>query len=245
MDLVYILKHGDDNESLKYSLRSIEKYAPDFGKIIMIGGKPNWIQNVEYIRIPQMFQRKWLNAKLNFMTACYSPIVSNDFVLMNDDFILNKPIKNWQESLAKVKNTIDEQIAEYNQIDLYNNYTKAFEKLLEPLKLALGKDILYNYELHIPMIVNKQKFQEMIKCPEIKDIMDYDLALYRSIYGNYSSAPFNQIIDDVKLEEKTDFATVDTEWISVFDRYIGNLAEFPLFNKFLAEKFPDKCRYEI
>lgn len=47
-DLVYILKQSDINPDLKFSLRSIEKFCT-YRKVWIVGYKPSWIKNVEYL----------------------------------------------------------------------------------------------------------------------------------------------------------------------------------------------------
>ena len=94
-DFVYIVKESEDNEELRYSLRSISKFYPS-NKIWIVGYKPSWIQNVNYIPVKQDCGDKWKNSVNNIIKACESEEISNDFILMNDDFIIlkkNKPLE--------------------------------------------------------------------------------------------------------------------------------------------------------
>ena len=60
MDLVYIVKNSEVNEDLRYSLRSVAKFVPH-DKIWIVGYKPSWVQNVEYLPVPQNLGSKWKN----------------------------------------------------------------------------------------------------------------------------------------------------------------------------------------
>lgn len=251
MDLVYIIKNGDENEELKFSLRSIEKFAPEYDKIFIVGYKPNWLNNkISYI---PTFQKSclggWINARNNIITACKSPQISADFILMNDDFILTRPIKDWHESLSKAKNTLDEQIAEWNKIGLISDYTRAFIKTNNLLFLMgleqLGIKQAMNYELHIPMIINREKFLSMLNKSVINMIFDTSsVVLYRSLYGNICNIGYNELIKDVKLY-KTDVAKISTEWISTLDGIIGSYSSHPVLNKFLDKNLANKSSFEL
>lgn len=246
MDLVFLVRPGDENEELRTSLRSIEKYAPKHDSIIIVGYKPTWLNDqIIYIPTNQSSRLKgWMNAKLNLLVACKSPKVSDNFILMNDDFILTRPIENWEDSILKVKNTIAEQIIEYNQIQLNSRYSRSFSETLALLRRLKGDLDFYNYELHIPMIINKRKFIDLLKDARISNAMSHVVTLYRSIYGNMYSAEFNEIMDDVKFYDN-DPKEITTEWISTFDGWIGDPEKYPVLNKFIDEHFSEKCSFEI
>jgi hypothetical protein len=245
-DLVYIVRSGDENEELRTSLRSIEKYAPKHDGIVIVGYKPTWLNDkITYIPTNQTSRLEgWLNAKLNLLVACKSPKISDNFILMNDDFIATRPITDWNESLLKVKNTIPEQITEYNNIQLNSRYTRAFAQTLSLLRQLKGDLDFYNYELHIPMIINKRKFLDLLKDTRIANAMSNVVTLYRSIYGNMYSVEFNEIMEDVKFYDN-DPKEIATEWISTFDNWIGDPTTYPVLNKFIDDNFPEKSSFEV
>jgi len=247
MDLVYIIANGNENEDLKYSLRSIAKYAPPFDNIWIAGYKPDWLN--EYMgHIPTIQTSeysRYAKARLNILAACNTRAVSKDFILMNDDFILTKPIESWEKSILKIKNTLDKQAQIYIEKNMISEYTKAFSKCSDLIKELSNKEIAYNYELHIPMIINKKKFLDMFTNKDIIKYMRNNLVfLYRSFYGNLYNVKFDDIIDDVKINLNVDCNKFESEWISIFDAYIGN-SRYKKFNKFIQDQFPNKCIYEI
>ena len=91
-----------DNNELKYSLRSIEKYAPWFRNIYIVtnGQVPNWLNltnsRVKLIKHEEIFQNKTHLPTFN-SAAIETHIhrikgLSKYFVYFNDDLLLTKPI---------------------------------------------------------------------------------------------------------------------------------------------------------
>jgi hypothetical protein len=85
MDFVYICKPGD-NEELRYSIRSVLYSFPD-ANIWLVGGKPSWYSG-NYIYVDQK-HHKYANAINNLHAICDSNEISEEFVLMNDDFFIS------------------------------------------------------------------------------------------------------------------------------------------------------------
>ena len=247
MDLVYMVRRGDKNEDLKMSLRSIDKFAPSFDNVRIFGYKPTWINDsVKYVPTRQLDRiGKWKNCQTNLLAVCSDPSVSENFILMNDDFILTRPIQDWNESLNKVKNTFEEQIEEYKRVGPDTGYTRFFSESLDFTKKISGKNIVMNFELHIPMIFNKTKLLNMLEMEEIKSFMkDNWVMFYRSLYGNIYT-DIKETMKDVKIYPATeDSDKFDTEWISVDDNIIGWESWAPKLNKYLNNLFPNKSRFE-
>jgi len=245
MDIVYMVRNGDQNEDLRYSLRSIAKNAPEFDKIHIVGYKPRWVSDdvLYYPTSQNSAVSKNRNTTMNLMAAYNIPKISDDFILMNDDFILIRPIQDWNESLNKVKNTLEEQIKEYRKFGVYSKYAKTFEDCLPLIKEISGRNVPYNYEQHFPIIINRSKFNTIFNdIRVINYINSHDIVLKRSLYGNAAGLPFDKQSDDVKIRSG-DPNEFTTDWISVFDNYIGNPRK-PKLNKFLNNLFPEKCKYE-
>lgn len=244
MDLVYLVRNGDKNEDLRVSLRSIAKYKPDFDNIWIVGYKPSWVNdNVGYVETGNPNRLAWKNARDNLVIACQTDEISEDFILMNDDFVLTKPIKSWTKSINKVMNTFEDQIKYYNDIKLTSNYTKAFSNCVDLIKKLSGKRKIYNYERHAPMIINKKKFLDLYNNKLVQEYINNSIVwLYRSFYGNIYDIKFETIADDVKLDNK-DYQETNDEWLSFFDNYVGNV-KYPRLNKYLSSNFSNRCIYE-
>ncbi len=245
MDLVYIVRNGDDNEELRASLRSIEKYAPKYDNVIIVGYKPEWVSD-KVIYIPTHQRKKsskWENSRNNLITACKSPLVSEYFILMNDDFIATRPIIDWSESLLKAKNTLQEQILKWEEKNITSDYTKSFNKMVDFISDITGQSTPINYDLHIPMIINKTKFNNLLENPKVIEFIENNkIILYRSLYGNVYNIPILEFIEDVKYY-RAEPKEITTEWISLFDGCIGS-KKFPKLNSFLYKTFDKKSIYE-
>ena len=99
MDILYYIGGGSmhNNNELRYSLRSLQKHCRDLGKVWVVGNKPDFLQNVEYVWLEDK-DGWWKNAFSKTMKAIESGI-SDKFLLMNDDFICwmilrQKPIRH-------------------------------------------------------------------------------------------------------------------------------------------------------
>ncbi len=246
MDLVYIVKAEEKNEDLRYSLRSVAKFVPH-DKIWIIGYKPSWVTNVEYIPVAQNLGSKWKNSVNNIIQACQCDNISDNFILMNDDFFAIKPIENLEESVNLSLGDMSNIVSKHKKKKVDSNWGKAFvyiDQLLE----SLGVERPYcNYETHTPMMINKKKYLEAMNLPEVKAFMKTSKVLHkRSLYGNLNKIETKTLSKDVKLFQKKDDTLERAkicDWISVYDGQVGNF-KFTKLNNMLYTLFPDPCEYE-
>lgn len=246
-DLVYIVKKDENNPDLKMSLRSVDKFCT-FRKIWIVGYKPSWVQNVEYIPTDQP-GNKWNNSCINWKTACENKNISEDFVLMNDDFFALHPIRDWKSSLNVCLGSFDDEARKYKHTK-FSKWQGGFvfgTELLDSLKCSTR----YNFESHIPMVINKKNYLNMLKLPEIQEYMKTNKVLhkrtmYKNLYPDFEySLP--KKIRDVKVRLNCDLLSLwlEEDWLSVFDNVVGNVSSYPKLNIFLDSMFPNKCRFEI
>lgn len=246
IDLVYIVKHSDRNDDLKYSLRSIEKFC-NYRKVWIIGYKPKWVQNVEYVETQQT-GTKWQNSMLNWETACKTEGISDNFILMNDDFIAIRPIYDMVNDINACLTSINLQAEKYSHRRA-SKWQTGFV-LARDLLMALNIQTRFNMEAHIPFLVNKENYLKMLKLPEIQQFDNTKVLHKRSIYYNLyynNSIKQPRRIKDVKIALHRDLSDLylSENWISVFDDVIGNVLKFPRINDFLRKLFPDKCSFEV
>lgn len=247
-DLVYILKESDSNPDLIMSLRSIENFCT-YRNVWVIGYKPSWLKNVKYIQTIQK-GNKWNNSCLNWKTACECSEISDDFVLMNDDFIALRPIHNWKESLNVCLGSVIDEAAKWRRKSKASRWQNGFIYAEELLNRCHAKTC-YNYESHIPIMVNKNNYLKFLDMRPIKEFMETGKVLHkRSLYMNLyhdSDLSFPHKIKDVKISLGYDLTDnyLKENWISVFDDVIGNSFKFPKINKFLEAMFPNKSNFEI
>ena len=167
MDVVYICRSGP-NEELRYSIRSVEKNLPH-NNIWVIGQSPEWYKG-SFIEVKNV-NSKYPNARANLDALIRSKLITEDFILMNDDFFIMRPIEKisyfYEGTLLEraERNELLTTTGAYTQL-LYNTHDKL---------VKMGIEEPLNYEMHIPMIMNKKKLKEVLK---------NKACLWRSLYGN-------------------------------------------------------------
>jgi hypothetical protein len=223
MDIVYPLKTYP-SQDLLYSVRSIAENLPH-NKVFFAGGYPVWAKDVIYVPTTQN-GHKWSNAKGNINTACEWDMLSDDFILMNDDFYLMRPIdelKNYHNGIIK------EMVKRFP----LSSYRKRLEKTQEYLE-SIGITEPVSFELHLPITYNKEK----LKFVQTEHNPKGDYAT-RSIYGNLYLTEAEYLEKDVKKYDKDHTIGDDETWVSSSDRFIAT----PEFRK-IRYKYKVKCRYE-
>lgn len=247
-DLVYILKPSENNLDLKMSLRSICKFC-NFRKVWLVGYKPQWVKNVRYIPTTQN-QDKWKNSIINYMAACKCNDISENFILMNDDFFALRPIRNWKENLNVCLGTLEEEVQRNIDNPKRSRWKYGFDYAVDLLP-KLNCKYQFNFETHLPIIINKQNFINMMNLPKIQKFSETRKVLHkRSVYKNlYLDKDIKRPrkIDDVKITLGQDLSDnwLNEDWLSVFDDVVGNNKQFPKLNQFLNCLFPDKCKFEV
>lgn len=179
MDLVYICRAGD-NEELRYSLRSIEKNSPA-DKVWVVGYKPSWYEG-PFISMPDT-STKFNNIRNALFKVAEHPEISEDFVLMADDFFLIKPINEWKSYDGGL---LLDKITRYRKINPTSTYLILLKKTFRHL-VRMGIKEPINYDIHVPMIFNKTKLLD------ISYMQFQPMSLYGNIYQIAS-----ETITDVK-----------------------------------------------
>ena len=94
LDLVYILGRGSNwqNNELRYSLRSVEKFVTGIRNVFIIGEKPSFI-NDQVIHIPykDVYTNKARNIMAKILRACNDSRMTKNFMLWNDDYFAIQP----------------------------------------------------------------------------------------------------------------------------------------------------------
>jgi hypothetical protein len=236
MDLVYICRDGE-NEELRYSIRSAVKNIPH-DKIWVVGGKPDWYTG-PHIPVKQS-ATKYLNVARNLQAAFNSELISEDIVLMNDDFFIIKPI---DEIKTYHNGPLFDVVKGFRSSGVNSKYVKKLDKTRMVLKGLYGIRYAISYELHIPMRVTKSGMQEVIQLGIAS----------RSAYGNIYGVG-GEHIEDVKfylgdlmdhknykqiLEYEGNLDSVEYPYLSSSDD------SFPvLLETILGDLFPEPSPYE-
>jgi len=224
IDYVYVCRDGD-NEELRYSIRSVIENGPA-GNIWIVGGKPDWYTGnfifVEKNRNKYTHVRNSLNAVIN------SELIKDDFILMNDDFFIIKPL----EAIPVFNGgTLREKISRHNRGS--GSYGAMLHQVFSHLRKITPTLDPLDYELHVPMEMNKQRLAKVIKKPY----------LWRSLYGNMFQIG-GEPMRDVKVYHKDSIEDA----LAVIERspYIStNEASFDkIIGDTIKEMFPNPSKHE-
>ena len=228
-DIVYILREGD-NPELVYSLRSVEKNFPH-KRIVFVGGKPDGLEPDLYIPSDQT-SNKWHNSQHLLLKACLDDRLSENIILFNDDFFVLKPVNYLPVYVNKT-------LPELARLVTHNGKRRSeyIETRINPCieKLKAQNLPLINYELHLPMKINRKKMAkiyELDPLPEAK----------RSYYGNLYHLQGIEIdpykMNDGSVQSKTGryktgrtfISTTDDSWQGIVGEQIRAL--FPIPSRF-------------
>jgi hypothetical protein len=228
MDYVYICREGE-NEELRYSIRSVVKNT-NYSNIWVVGYRPSWYVGnfVEVLNV----KNKFINISNCTKAIADIGAITDDFVLMNDDFFFLK----YRNSMPVFHGgSLKDKIDKYSVLGA-RKYAELLRKTYKDLLRQGIKDPL-DYDLHVPMPMNKQLLANSI-----------DKAYFpRSGYGNLNNIG-GELIADVKTyssksilrSRSFDFKKEDAEFISTEDKSFQEVYELVL-----KDMFPEPSQYEL
>ena len=227
MDIVYILKEDEQNIDLVYSLRSVYKYVKDYDTVWCSGYKPKWTSDLlKHIPSDQSpTKTKWENSFRNVIFACNNSQVSENFALFNDDFFAINNV-NLATDLNYCRGTLDAAINKYSG-NIKTRWIKGHKQTKQILE-EIGSEHFMDFTLHIPMIINKKKFLELLDTKFMwEKLYKNEVLGYRSIYGNLNcKPPRGKDVPDRML---------GGQWFSVFDNVTNNFWKYPVAHKLLNQ----------
>jgi hypothetical protein len=228
MDYVYICRKGD-NEELRYSIRSVVKHMPP-GNIWIVGNKPTWYSG-NFLPVEDT-SGKFVNITNAIAAAAECDLISDDFVLMHDDFFVIKPVID----IPVMHNgLLSDKIKEYSALDPDSRYIEILSNAYSYLKRRGIKQPL-DYDIHVPMIMNRKNLKTIARKTNAP----------MSVYGNVFDIGGEQI-QDVKIYPKFnklrdrsyDVLNGESAFVSSEDKSFARLHRMILRNM-----FPTKTAYE-
>lgn len=223
-DIVYFVKDTATNEELRYSLRSLKNFP--HGKVWFYGGCPDGLKPDYHIEVEQDLPTKWANIFKMFKMACLNSDITKDFWLFNDDFFIMKPVKHGPNyycgDLYKRVVTLEDK---HNGITPYSQQLRYTLQELE----GMGCTTI-NYALHVPMLINRKKGEELAKI--------INGPMIRCAYGNYFGIG-GEDHQDFKIDSITR-PYKDGDYLSTNDKSF----RYGVVGQQIREIFSDKCKYE-
>lgn len=225
LDVVYFVKDGRFNEELRYSIRSVCKNMP-YHRIWVFGGCPKSIVPDVRVRVEQEGKTKWDKVHAMFKMAAENKEISDNFILMNDDFFIMKPI-------TKIE-TIHRGLLEDHVQVLGNGL---YRRMLEGIDRELKNrgETTYSYELHTPFVYNKKKLLKLLND-------NPNLRCTRTMYGNLYKIGGKRASDVKIFSSKPNFDYKNSTFLSTDDPMAKpNVDTW----RFIMKQFPGRCKYEI
>ncbi len=248
--VVYPLIKSKWGEEIKYSLRSLERFAEmDCRVIIYSDYIPEWLDTnaVELVRIPKFKHMSpgtgtQFNQGLIFQMLIDRPDVE-DFVFFNDDIYLLQPIFTFNQ-VYMLKGTLNRAMPKLSN---------AWYTLLHETRIDLDNrgHSSFNYETHLPYPVNCNKLRlhpEVLKGQQ----------LMATAYYNYRGVGAKPLASSVKISYMGEPAVNgNSRAEDIYQRYADqfgnpkykffnhNDAGLPLAKYILPLLFPNKSRFEL
>jgi len=192
--LTFVYPLLGDSEELKYSLRSLEKNVKEDFRVILIGHKPKWVKNVEYIPKDKKTKRLDITNAMAIASIAFS-----EFIWMSDDiFIMSEVTKKELQEVYYLEDFND--VKEFGKRPFQQNLKQVYETLKNRELACL------NYTTHTPYFFNGRKMFDVISLYGLTNIgMDTLESFYfnhyrhekeakqvKSVkYGKYDTKPFN------------------------------------------------------
>lgn len=219
LDVVYVVRPGDDNEELRFSLRSLVNLP--HGDVWIAGHKPPWVRNVNHVPTRQSGS-KFDNSTANLSAAAAE--VSGRFVYMNDDFFITEPIPH-------VPMLHNGPVADQFYPRIYDYGRGAH--LTAALLASHGVPDPLSYELHVPMEMDSGKLLEALR------VADGVSPLHkRTLYGNLFDVGGDEVADPKAVEARGPLptgpflSTNKAAWAGDAGRHIRRM-------------FPNPSRFEV
>ena len=200
---VYLCKNGD-NEELRYSLRSVEKFFPG-SKVWVVGGKPDWYVG-DFIAVPSgpdVFE----NVRKSLSAIAANDSIPDEVVIMNDDFFF---VRSMESIPHYISGTLRDRIMLNKTNGINSSYIRRLVQSYKHCKRFKSSPL--DFDIHVPMPVIKKSLMEVVN----ENIM------WRSNYGNRFVKDAEAVkINDVKVYVKEDYSFKSYDFMS---------KEYPFFS---------------
>lgn len=162
-------KTQDDGQELKLTLRSLNNLDGWNGEVYILGDRERWFSDkIHHIRVNRRSHNPYQDAEYKIREYLLRPDTPDDFIFSNDDIIILYPTKLeylHQNELTGAGNGYHNRQKEYTMKWLKEH-----------------KHTYLNYDLHVPMLMNKAK---RLKVSDIISARMEGVSLKpRSVYGN-------------------------------------------------------------
>jgi hypothetical protein len=227
-DVVVMVRQGRQYEELRYALRSLANLP--HGRVWVYGGQPNWLAAAAHVPVRQGPVAHVNTARITAAIAA-NRALSDEFYWFHDDMYILAPTDlvprlyrcPWDEWLAGAAGRKDP-------------HGPAKTNATAQVLAAFDVTPRFSYELHIPMVVDRDALREMVSAvtawrPEVLAQVQK-----RSLYGNWVGYGGTQA-EDVKFYQTTGGP------LGAFASSTDTSLNAP-FGQQIRDMFPDPSPYE-
>ena len=223
-----MVRPGDENEELRYSLRSVAAHVPH-DRVWIAGHMPSWVTGVGHIPTEQS-STKWANSTGNVRAACEHPDVSERFLLFNDDIFVMQPLPGGVPVLNR--GPLDEVINQHGD-RRWSRYVLGMEATRTRLA-AHGYSNVLSFELHVPLPVEKTL---MLKALDLG--AGIRVWHKRTAYGAVAGL-VGETVEDVKIHGRRELPPEDATFVSTNDRSFRE----GRVGRWIRDRHATACSYE-
>lgn len=224
-----------NNIEIKMALRSIERYLIGYRKIIIVSPQiPKFFYENDRLQLVQKKEdkcNKQSRVQRKIQWAIENLDITDDFAYWNDDFLVLKPF-----DVRNTPNYISGNISLAKQNSGWRESKRRTGQILKD-----GGKTIYNFDIHVPLIFNKEKhlllkewwYQSSDRTP-----------LMRSLYGNNFCEDNIQQLRDIKLQQN--WAKAINNILNV-DRWVISYGDGALktgFGQWMQTFFPAPSSFE-
>lgn len=243
MDILYVLGRGStwDNNELRYSLRSIERFGRGVGNVYVVGYDPHFLSNaVKFIPYKDRYNRKHKNILDAICYALDNSDIGEDFLLSSDDHIYIK------ETDFEAYPYFRKGVLPSTPPTKRNAAANYRLSLMDTRKLLIEHGLPYhNFSHHGNTHLSRRAINNALPLIEESFNRKYGCEPTCLILNAwYKKTPFN-ILDrrDLKISARHSLEDVAAKFT---DREVISFDNNPheSIRNYLFEMFPNKSRYE-
>lgn len=244
MDILYILGTGSnwDNNEIRYSLRSLDKYGKNVGRIFIAAPKlPEFINPAAVTWVPATdpTKRNHKNIQHKIETAIYHSDIAEEFLVSSDDHFYTRETDFDNYPYYK-KGTLPSKLMPERDNGYWQSLV-ATRKLLEYFALPVFStnphcNTHFTKSLYIANQAIMDAGYNTNEGTEVNCLMGNILAERGAKYVNFRDVKIYHIQDRADLERQ----------IGQNDCFsISDVALEEGMKEYLKEKYPDKSRWEL
>jgi hypothetical protein len=240
IDVVYKLgnRTKDNDLELRYSLRSLSNFK-DLGKVYIVGCKPDWVQNVNFISCQDCFcTNKDANLINKLILATQEPGISQEFLNFSDDQVLLKEC-TYEDFIIPF---YDNSLINWKQDQKLSRWKTRLKNTVRALS---ERGLPTNcYETHIPTLINIYNYT--------KTVFQYNYPEGQGMCGN--TLYFNTIKKEGKIVPDNYLAKIEGALLDIkvleslcdgrLHLSYAEMATNDILYLYLSNRFPDKSKFE-